>query len=66
MKFEYRQYVSDDDVVVYRPVVTQRIIGPTGKVRWDALVDTGSNIMLLPSAIAEDIGFSCKLFSIAM
>jgi hypothetical protein len=33
MKFAYRQYVSDDDVVVYLPVVTRRIIGPSGKVR---------------------------------
>jgi predicted aspartyl protease len=56
MKFDYRQYVSDDDIVVYRPVVTLRIIGPSGNVRWDALVDTGSDITLLPSAIGKDIG----------
>lgn len=55
MIFDYRRYVFETGVA-HRPVVTLKIIGPRGMVRWDALVDTGSDITLLPSVIAEDLG----------
>ena len=55
MILDYRRYVSGSGIA-HRPVGTVKIIGPRGVVRWDALVDTGSDITLLPSVIADDLG----------
>lgn len=39
-----------------------KIIGPEGVVRWDAIVDSGSDITLLPGVIANDLGIDLGTF----
>lgn len=61
MKFSYRRFEVDETPtvpkgVVYRPMVSIRIIGPLDHVNVRALVDTGADETIFPVSIAEAIG----------
>lgn len=63
MKFEYKVYPRDPvpgapEGVIFQPKIPIIIHGPTGKMPFDALVDTGADHTIFPRLNAEHIGAS--------
>lgn len=60
MRFPYQQYRMKSTVlpggIVRRPEISVKLIGPAGAIKVDALVDTGSDLTLMPRWIAGQIG----------
>jgi hypothetical protein len=61
MKFPYSGFLSKaqdtgHEIVIFRPEVPLRIYGVRGFVDIVALVDTGADNTILPSAIAHELG----------
>ena len=60
MRSSYQRYRTKSPVlpggVVARPEISVRVIGPAGAVTLDALVDTGSDLTILPFWVAGQIG----------
>jgi hypothetical protein len=60
MTFAYRRYTADSipgiGSILYRPAVPLRVSGGAGSAWLTALVDTGSDITLLPRSVGELIG----------
>lgn len=61
MKFPYREYIcgysgTTDLRIARRPVIPIRVVGQSTFMRCNALVDTGADETLFPSAIARALG----------
>jgi hypothetical protein len=60
MRFRYQRYRTKSPVlpggIVTRPEISVKVICPAGSVKLDALVDTGSDLTLLPRWVAGQIG----------
>ena len=60
MRFGYQRYRTKSPVltggIVTRPEIPVKVIGPSGAVKVEALVDTGSDLTLMPRWVAEQIG----------
>jgi len=60
MRFRYQRYRMKSTLspggIVARPEISVKVMGPTGSVKLDALVDTGSDLTLIPLWIAGQIG----------
>jgi Aspartyl protease len=60
MRFRYQRYRMKSSVspgrIVARPEISVKVIGPAGAVTLDALVDTGSDLTLVPRWVATQIG----------
>jgi len=66
MKFPYRPLVTSapdgiDFLLVARPEIPFRIVGPSGQFTYIGLVDTGSDHTILPASIARDLGIELQL-----
>jgi hypothetical protein len=64
MKFDYKQYEvqsfpgQSNPGIVFRPVLTLRIIGTKSQVSSRSLVDTGADMTVLPKKIASFVGIT--------
>jgi hypothetical protein len=47
---------THDPVLIYRPMIHVRVIGPKGNVRLFGRIDTGADDSLFPEAIADELG----------
>ena len=60
MRFRYQRYrmksPESPGVIINRPEISVKVIGPAGVVKLDALVDTGSDLTLIPRWVAGQIG----------
>jgi hypothetical protein len=61
MKFPYRQYLiapspTSSTGILHRPEIPLRVIGTTGAVSLDVLVDAGSDDTLFPLSVGRAIG----------
>jgi hypothetical protein len=61
VKFPYRRYRARSSTVFHQGIVTRPeilldVVGPTGTASVLALVDTGSDLTLLPRSVAGRIG----------
>lgn len=60
MRFAYQKYRTKSPVlpggIVARPEISVKVIGPVGPVTLDALVDTGSDLTIIPLWVASQIG----------
>jgi Aspartyl protease len=60
MRFRYQRYRMKSSVspgrIVARPEISVKVIGPAGAVKLDAVVDTGSDLTLVPRWVATQIG----------
>ena len=61
MRFSYRRYrvrhsESDPPTIVYRPVIPIDIHSNGVSIRRSALIDTGADYTLLPTAVADYLG----------
>ena len=60
MRFGYQRYRTKSPVlpggIVTRPEIPVKVIGPSGAVKLEVLVDTGSDLTLIPRWIAGHIG----------
>ncbi len=61
MRFLYKPYAVPEigmtrRILVYRPMVPVRIIGPSGEHELPGLADTGADDVLLPDVLIEELG----------
>ena len=61
MKFDYKVYPRDPvpgalKGITFQPKIPLHVFGPKGKIRFDALVDTGSALTIFPRFIADQVG----------
>jgi hypothetical protein len=60
MRFAYQQYHMKSPampgVIINRPEISVKVIGLAGVVTLDAVVDTGSDLTLIPRWVAGQIG----------
>src|SRR3989344_6038711 len=61
MKFEYKIYPRDPvpgapEGLIFQPKIPITVYGPTGKISFDALVDTGADHTIFPRFNASHIG----------
>lgn len=61
MKIPYRSYPTQpapgfEKGLIYRPLVPILVIGPTGEIGFEALVDSGSDQTIFPRADALKVG----------
>jgi hypothetical protein len=51
---------THDPLIVHRPMIHVRVIGPHGNVRVFGRIDTGSDDTLLPEVIAPNLGIALQ------
>jgi predicted aspartyl protease len=60
MRFRYQRYRMKSPalpgVIINRPEISVKVNGPAGVVTLDAVVDTGSDLTLIPRWVAGQIG----------
>ncbi len=61
MKFDYKVYPRDPapgapEGITFQPKIPVAVFGPTGKTRFDALVDTGADQTIFPRFNASNVG----------
>ena len=59
MKYRYTSFFPPESTVrwIKRPMVQIEVSGPTGKRTFDALIDSGADVSLFNTQVAELLGF---------